>query len=61
MLNTKVPCGNCRDQGVKGHYCTTEKLFKGLPDVAYCMEHAKPYAKNLTCPNCHKQATEESI
>ncbi len=56
MLNARVHCGNCRGLVVKGHYCTTEKLFKGLPEVAYCTEHGKPYAKALSCPDCQKQA-----
>ena len=55
MLNAKVHCGNCQDMVVKGHYCTTEKLFKGLPDVAYCPEHGKPHAKTQTCPDCQTQ------
>lgn len=56
MLNAKVHCGNCQDQVVKGHYCTTEKLFKGLPAVAYCPEHGKPHAQTQTCPDCQKQS-----
>jgi hypothetical protein len=61
MLNAKVHCGNCRDIVVKGHYCTNEKLFKGLPDIAYCEKHSKPYAKTQTCPDCKKQVTETNI
>jgi hypothetical protein len=61
MLNAKVHCGNCRSKVVKGHYCTTEKLFKGLPDVAYCQEHAKPYGKNSSCPNCPKQVVGSNL
>jgi hypothetical protein len=60
MLNAKVHCGNCQDMVVKGHYCTTEKLFKGLPEVAYCLEHGKPHAKTQTCPDCQKP-TETNI
>jgi hypothetical protein len=60
MLNAKVHCGNCQDMVVKGHYCTTEKLFKGLPDVAYCLEHGKPHAKTQTCPDCQER-TEANI
>ena len=61
MLNAKVHCGNCQAQVVKGHYCTTEKLFKGLPDVAYCPEHDKPYAKIQTCPDCQNQTVETNM
>lgn len=59
MLNAKVHCGNCQDMVVKGHYCTTEKLFKGLPAVAYCTEHGKPHAQTQTCPDCQKQTETE--
>jgi uncharacterized lipoprotein NlpE involved in copper resistance len=61
MLNATVHCGNCRDQVVKGHYCTTEKLFKGLPDIAYCQEHRRPYDKSLSCPDCENKDTEKQI
>lgn len=61
MLNVKVHCGSCRDMVVKGHYCVAEKLFKGLPEVAYCLEHGKPYAKNQTCPDCQKRAVGTDI
>jgi hypothetical protein len=61
MLNAKVHCGNCQARVVKGHYCTTEKLFKGLPEVAYCPEHGKPYAKTQTCPDCQNQAAGTEI
>ncbi len=37
MLNAKVSCGNCQSKVAKGHYCTTEELFKGLPDVTYSL------------------------
>jgi hypothetical protein len=61
MLNATVHCGNCRDQVVKGHYCTTEKLFKGLPDVGYCEEHGRPYDKNQSCHDCQKEDAEAQI
>ena len=61
MLNAKVHCGNCRGMVIKGHYCTGEKLFKGLPDIGYCEEHGKPHAKSLSCPNCQKQAAGTDI
>jgi hypothetical protein len=61
MLNAKVHCGNCQDMVVKGHFCIAEKLFKGLPEVAYCLEHGKPYAKSQTCPDCQKQPAETDI
>ena len=58
ILNATVHCGNCRAQVVKGHYCTTEKLFKGLPDIAYCEKHGRPYHKNLSCPDCENKGPE---
>jgi hypothetical protein len=61
MLNAKVHCGNCQDMVVKGHYCITEKLFKGLPEIAYCEVHGKPYAKTQTCPDCQTQTTETNM
>ena len=61
MLNAKVHCGNCQDMVVKGHFCITEKLFKGLPDITYCKLHGKPHARTLPCPDCQKQAAEANI
>jgi hypothetical protein len=53
MFNAKVKCGNCQDQVPKGHYCSEEKLYKGLADIAYCETCKKPYHKSLPCPNCN--------
>jgi hypothetical protein len=61
MLNARVHCGNCQDKVVKGHYCTIEKLFKGLPEVAYCEVHGKPYAKSQSCPDCQTQTTDTKM
>jgi hypothetical protein len=55
MLNAKVGCVNCQGLVVKGHYCQTEKLFKGLLGVAYCEEHQRPHSKDLDCPGCDKK------
>jgi hypothetical protein len=55
MLNAKVKCANCQGLVVKGHYCPHEKLFKGLPDIAYCEQHRKPYHRSLSCPDCEKE------
>ena len=52
MLNSKVGCVNCQGLVVKGHYCQTEKLFKGLSGVVYCEEHQKPYSEDSACPGC---------
>jgi hypothetical protein len=52
MLNATVRCENCRGQVVKGHYCPNEELFKGLPGIAYCQEHRRPYERDRTCPDC---------
>jgi hypothetical protein len=52
MLNAKVGCVNCQGLVVKGHYCQTEKLYKGLIGVAYCEEHQQPYAEDSTCSSC---------
>ena len=61
MLNATVHCGNCRSQVVKGHYCTGEKLFKGLADIGYCEEHGKPYDRSLSCPDCEKEGAETQV
>ena len=57
MLNAKVGCVNCQGLVVKGHYCQTEKLFKGLPGVVYCEEHQRPYSKDLACSSCGEKDT----
>ena len=60
MFHAKVKCGNCQDEVAKGHYCLSEKLYKGLPDIAYCETCEKPYHKALPCPNCEKQKTPKA-
>ena len=58
MFNAKVKCGNCQDEVDKGHYCLGEKLYKGLPDIAYCETCKKPYHNALPCPNCNKEVPQ---